>query len=125
MMGSTMRQFTIFSFVILLVISKICSIPFTSTGNLLLIIHFIIRLENINVLKLYTMYFLILTKSVLDSTTENLNEGSRDEDCEGKPFGTPCCFLKEIEHPTGYCDNSVCISIPRALNDGSKNKRSL
>ena len=54
-----------------------------------------------------------------------LNEGSNYGDCKGKPFGTSCRFMKEIEHPTGYCDNSICISTPIAFNDGSKNKRSL
>ena len=56
---------------------------------------------------------------------EGFNEGSSANDCKGKPFGTPCRFMEEMEHPTGYCDNTICISTPIDLYDGSKNKRSL
>merc|ERR1711944_397182 len=53
-----------------------------------------------------------------DSSMENLNEGNNGDDCKGKPFGSPCSFVEEIEHPTGYCDNNICTIIPTALNDG-------
>merc|ERR1712080_352173 len=86
MMSSNMSHFTMFLFILILVVAETYATPFTS--------------------------------SALDSTVENLNEDSSNNDCRGKPFGTPCSFMNEIGHPTGYCDNSICIRFAVDLNDG-------
>merc|ERR1711997_1203553 len=39
--------------------------------------------------------------------------GKPNKICSGKPFGSPCKFIAVIDPPTGYCDNDICIFIPK------------
>ena len=39
--------------------------------------------------------------------------GKSNKICNGKPFGSPCKFIAGVDPPTGYCDNGICIFIPK------------
>ena len=48
-----------------------------------------------------------------------LNIGKPNKICSGKPFGSPCKFIAGVDPPTGYCDNDICIFIPKEAENSS------
>ena len=45
--------------------------------------------------------------------------GKPNKICSGKPFGSPCKFIAGVDPPTGYCDNDICIFIPKQAENSS------
>ena len=45
--------------------------------------------------------------------------GKPNKICSGKPFGSPCKFIAGVDPPTGYCDNDICIFIPKEAENSS------
>lgn len=65
---------------------------------------------NVDKKSLYDIYYFL-----------NVGEGlgKTNKICSGKPFGSPCKFIAGVDPPTGYCDNDICIFIPKEAENSS------